>query len=695
MKNFDQSTIKLEETHQSLAAKALIPLLDALNWKGDNDKLLQSLVNQEENMDIDDLINTMANLNLKHSRTRHVRGKQIDTRSLPVLLVNKGNFIVMINKGDHQALVYDAAKEIYTNIDLGQLRGDAYTFQYVGDMSDTLLHQQNNWFSKLIFRFRNSLKTLVGLTFSMTILDLLIPFFIILLYDQIGRTINENRLMWLFVGVVLYFSATVTLSYFRTAITNYISVRMGNVISQSIFRQLLYLTPGYTETATVSSQINRIKDFENLKRFTNSGIFMNVLELGFSAIYILVILILGGWVGFVPIVTLIAVLLLGVIMRPFHKVRMESTSETRAESQLNSLEILKNASEIKTSGMKDHWIQRNQAIGAKSIYSEYVQSGYVAGSNNLIYFVTNASAIIVIYGCMLQIFAGTMSTGALMGILLIYWKVLASIRVSSSLLVQVNGLTKSIGQINRFMKLPLDTTLNANTVATKAVQGKVSFQDVSIRYKQTSKAALININFLVNPGEILGITGHDGAGKTTILKLILGMYIPQGGRIVIDSNNIKQLEPLSLRQSISYAPERDMIFSGTIRSNFRNVNPSITDQRIHEIAEMTGLSKYFEKFGYTLDTEFTEFLLDDLSPSFKKIFCLTRMIGRDVKLYLVDEPENHLDKKELENMMDILVSLSKDNQATVVISTKNEQILKCCQKIVTLNQGRVSQTVTG
>jgi ATP-binding cassette subfamily C protein/ATP-binding cassette subfamily C protein LapB len=691
MKNFENNQQNDEAIHKSLAAKSLIPLLDALNWKGDNDKLMQSMVNQEENMDIDDLLDTLSNLNLKHHRTKHILGKQIDKRSLPIFLVCKDNYFIIINIGEEQALVYDVTLGVYTKQNKDQLKGDAYTFKYVGDMSDSLLNQQKEWFSKLIMRFSRPLKTLVGLTFIMTLLDLLIPFFVTMLYSQIGQTGGDKRLVLLLIGVLLYFTATISLSYYRSSITNYISVRMGNIISQQIFRQLLYLTPGYTETATISSQINRIKDFENLKRFTNSGIFVNTLELCFSGIYIIAIFVMGGWVGVIPIITLAIVLLLGVVMRPFHKNRMEKTSEAKAESQLNSLEILKSADEIKISGMKEHWIHRNNTLRAKSIYSDYIQSGYIATSNNLIYFITNASVVVLIYGCILKVFEGSMSIGALMGVILIYWKVLSSIRSASSLLVQLNGLTKSVNQINRFMKLPLDTNLRANMVATKAVQGKVWFQDVSIRYKQTSKAALININFLVNPGEILGITGHDGAGKTTILKLILGMYIPQGGRIVIDSNNIKQLEPLTLRQSISYAPERDMLFSGTIRSNFRSVCPSITDQRISEIAELTGLSSYMERFGYTLDTEITPDLMDDFSPSFKKIFCITRMLARNVKLYLVDEPENYLDKEELEKIINVLTDLSKMNKATVIISSKHDQVLKCCQKVVTLNQGRVSQ----
>ncbi len=636
-------------------------------------------------MTTDDLIDTMANLHFKHQRIVNQKSINLDKRMLPILLVKGEEHYLIIKMDDSVALVFDGSKGRFVKKTLTKLKGDIYSFKYVGELSDSLMHKQNNWFTKLILRFTKSFKLMTFLTMIMTFLDLLIPLFIILIYGQIGS--NDNLPVLIF-GVVLYFTSSMILEYLRAVITNYISVRMGTVISQQTFRQLLYLTPSYTETASVSSQVSRIKDFENLKRFTNSGIFINILELGFSIIYIAAMFFMGGWIGVVPIVTFIIVSILGVAMRPFHKVKMEQSSIARSERQGNLLEILKNSEEIKVSGMKDHWINRTKEFSGKSIFKNYNQSNFVSASNNLIYFITNASVMVVIYGGVLRVFDGKLSMGGLIGIILLYWKVLASIRATTSLFVQVSGLTKSINQINRFMKLPQDTNLKSNMVLTKDIKGQILFKDVSIRYNKTSKAALVNVNFKVGNGEILGIRGHDGSGKTTILKLILGMYLPQGGRIIIDNNNIKQLEPLTLRQSVSYSPERDMVFLGSIRSNFKNVNPSITDKQIDGIIHETNLIKYFKWFNYNLDTVIDEKMMSEMSPSFKKILCLSRLLARDVNIYLIDEPENHLDKEELTRVIEIIHELSNRNKTVVVVS-KNESVLSCCDNVITLNQGRL------
>lgn len=681
--------IKYNEHENSQAAKILIPLLDALHWNGNQNKIMQSMVNQEETMNENELIDTMANLNYKHFHMGHVKIKDIDERNLPLMLISGENFYVILNKNDDSAMVFEGESGTYKNISVKNLHGEVYGFTYASELSDSLIHEQNHWFSKLLARFKGSLKSLIVISLLLALLDLLIPLFVILIYDQIGSYQELKSLLILLAGVFLYFFSSMLLEAYRHRITNYVSVRTGSIISGQTFRKLMYLPPSYMETASVSAQINRVKDFENLKNFVKSGLFINVLDLVFSIVYIVAIFLLAGWIGVIPIITFLLVFVFGMIMRPYNKNNVDSLKNAKAEQNRSLLEILKNTREIKYSGMKDHWLDRHKELEGSSILKNYEQGKFVATTNNVIFFITNVSVLFLIYGGVQQVFEGKLSMGGLIGIILLYWKILASIRSSSSFLVQMNGLTRSIEQINRFMKLPQDTSLKENMLLTKDIKGEIDFQDVSIRYSKTTKAALINVNFHLEPGHILGLTGHDGAGKSTILKTILGMYIPQGGRILIDKSNLKQLEPLSLRQNISYAPERDVLLEGTIRSNFKCINPSIGDEEILKIISKTDLKTYFERFNFNLDTKLTKTMLAEISPSFKKMFCITRLLARDVKLYLIDEPENHLNHEELEKISHLFQSIAKEKGATVILVSKSEMILRGCNQVIKLNQGRV------
>lgn len=687
----------LDDNHSSIftpktnASKLLIPLLDSLNWQGKDSRIAEAIVGEADYLDMTLLIETMANLNFRYKEIHKVNAEKLDPRLYPLIISNLESTDLLVKSDGDMGLIYDTSKELYLQKPLKHIYGTAYIFQYAEDMKDSLIHQQNNWFNKLLYRFKDSLSSMILLSFFMTILNLIIPFFIIMIYDQISTSGENKALIITFSGVILYVISSGFLDYLRNQVINYVSTRMGFIISLQTFTRLLYLSPSYTETASINSQVNRIKDFENLKRFVTSGIFINLIELVFSTIYVIAIFYLAGWLGIIPIITLIVVMLLGFIMRPFHKIKMESLSETAAQKQQNLIEILKNRDEIKVSGLKDNWIKRNEDILSENIYNAYELSNYVNMTNSISYFITNASVLIIIYNGIIQVFNGKMTMGILIGVMMLYWKVLNSIRGAFSLTVQVNGLLKSIAQINRFMKLPQDSNLKTSMAPTNPIKGKVKFVDVSLKYNQSSNPALLGVNFSVQAGEILGIHGHDGAGKTTILKLILAMYKPQGGRVILDNTNIKQLEPLSLRQSISYSSEKDMIFTGTIRDNFKYYNPTISDDQLLDLIKSTALDKYMTRYNFTLDTLLSDNQISDLSMSFKKLFNLTRMLTRDVKLYLIDEPENYLNHEEIQNFISLITKLSRHKYATVIISTKDESILDCCDQVVKLNQGRIQK----
>lgn len=677
------------EVGKSPAAKVLTPLLDALNWQGDRNRVIEALTEPESTMTRDGLIETMANLHFKTETVHRVKGRDISKELLPVLIVKKEKHCLILNIVNDEFLVFDGELGAYVTMARKEIHGDLYSFQYADDLTGTLVHQQRNWFNKLIYRFGSSIKSVIVLTFLITCLDLLIPVLIVLVYDQIASQGTLAALLTTYAGALLYLASSYVLGYYRSRVLNYISTRMGVIISTQTFTRLMYLSPSYTETASVSSQINRIKDFENLKRFVTSDVFIDLLELIFSAIYVIAIFVLAGWIGFFPIITFLVVVLLGMIMRPFHRIRMEKSSETSGKRQQSLIEILKNSEEIKATGLESEWIDRYKGLSSANILSGYDLSDYVNITKSISYFITNASVLAVVYFGVLRILDGKMTMGILIGVILLYWKVLSSIRGAFNLSVQVSGLLKSVAQINRFMNLPQDTNLQSNMVATKKIKGIIKFKDVSIRYSKNANPALLKVNFETSPGKMFGITGHDGAGKTTILKLMLGMYKPQVGRILVDGNNIKQLEPLSLRKSIGYAPERDVIFSGTIRENFTSFNAQLSDDRIEEISKLTGLGAYMESLDYTLDTVLSDRDINKASMSFKKLFNITRALARDVNLYIIDEPENYLRQDEIQRIISIFEDKAKMDGACIVISTKNGELLSACDEVIKLNQGRI------
>lgn len=664
----------------------VIPLIDALKWKGSTHRLNESLARSDEFFSIDNMVETMTNLKFLHYDLGIIKGEKINGNYLPLIVEKVDYGMIVLKIVEDKALIFDGSDGTYKQIDLSKINGRGHFFL---SSTDSYEGKDKNWFTKLVYRFKKSLIQISLLTLLMTLLDLAIPGFVVIIYGQVAKAENIKILIMIGFGISVYVGASLILGYLRSKITDYISARMGSIISLETYTRLLYLSPNYTETASVSSQINRIKDFENLKRFVTSGIFLNSIDLIFSLIYLIVIFLLGGWLVYVPLITFIIIIVMGIMLRPIHKLKSESLSEKANQKQQILIEILKNAETIRMSNAKNNWIKKYKKLNADHIYSKFQLADYVNLTNSISYFVCNASVLVFIYGGVLRVFDKSMTMGALIGLLMLYWKVIASIRGSFSLFVQVNGLVKSINQINRFMNLPQDSQVDDGKKPAKPMKGNIIFKDISIRYSQSSSSALSAINLQVNSKDIFGIYGHDGSGKTTILKLILGMYKPQIGRILIDGVNIRQLEPLSLRQSISYSPEYSTLISGKLRDNFIFYNPSISDNEIEYLMDKTGLKSYMDNWGITLDTILSERAISELPQTLKKLFSITRMLCRDVKLYLLDEPENYLSKSEIEKVMNVIKEKSIHENATFVITTKSEEVLSYCSKLIQIDNGKL------
>ncbi len=161
-----------------------------------------------------------------------------------------------------------------------------------------------------------------------------------------------------------------------------------------------------------------------------------------------------------------------------------------------------------------------------------------------------------------NVLAQEMTMGALVACMILVWRVLAPLRSGFVVMLQVERINKSVLQVDRLMNLDIEQHTESLLTLNRELRGDVEFSQVSIRYMSDAHPALLGVSFSVSHGEVLAIAGHDGAGKSTILKLIMGLYRPQAGRIALDNTSLRQMDPLSLRRSIGYAPQTPQFFMG-------------------------------------------------------------------------------------------------------------------------------------
>jgi ATP-binding cassette subfamily C protein LapB len=254
---------------------------------------------------------------------------------------------------------------------------------------------------------------------------------------------------------------------------------------------------------------------------------------------------------------------------------------------------------------------------------------------------------------------------------------------------RIEQLKNSIAQVNRLMNIAVERTPHVLKKPIDHLDGHIKLSNIGLRYNKDIEPVFVGLNLDVKAGEIIAITGGNGSGKTTILKLINGLYKPQAGNIRIDGIDIRQLEPIELRHYIAYLPQNPDFFEGTIRENLHLANPLCTDQDINNALEKANALDDVNDLENGLDTEIcgNNFIL----PSgFAYRLNFARILLKDSNILLLDElPNASLNSSTGESYQN-LIKESKGVR-TVFFVTHRDDYLKMADKVIVLRAGKKPQ----
>ena len=668
-------------------AKCLMPLLDALGWRGERSQLVAALPHLPSEMGVEEFLNTMANLRFE-GRTVSMRSDQIDSRLMPCFFVpEKGPAYVLLARGDGQDLIFDGQNGEYRHTQITRHDGKMIVFKAMRAGEDGFLRPQTKWFSKVFRRFSQVLVQGGVLTLILTLFAAAAPGFVMLVYDQVLASNSVETLYYLGIGAALYVTADTGVRFLRSRLFRFVSVRLGNITGNEVLRRILYLPSAYTESATLGRQISRIKDFETVREFFAGQAVTAIFELPFVVVLIVVLFMIGGSVAWVPVVAIVLFALFGLVMMPVVRRSNTATAQAVSERQAFLVELLTGFEPIKWAAATHLWADRYRKFSAEASmenFSANVINGFV---NTFSYVLVMSAGLLTMLISVFQIKAGIMSVGALMASMILVWRILGPLRAGFTVLTQLGRINRSIVQIDRLMSMPLENIHQTTLAQFEGIKGRIEFANVAIRYSADLSPAIVGVNFHIDPGETLVVLGHDGAGKSTVLKLILGLYTPQVGRVLIDNVNVRQLDMSAYRRAVGYAPQGGCLFYGSVAQNMRLAHADASDEAIRDAATKAGLLDEVEELHEGFETRIGHHKAAQLSASFQRRLSVARTYVNNPKLMIFDEPETGLSYSELDDLAETLAN--NKGETTTIIATNHNLFIPDADKILWLEKGRV------
>lgn len=674
-------------------AACILPLLQALHWDGDLVHVAESLPHFADSLDLTDLLNVMANMGYA-STSEELRPSRMDPRLMPCLFLPEGEFsmaMVLVRPSDDEPgklVAFDSTSRSYVTIPPPDHAGRVYLFRRLGEDERVELEEApRNFVGMVLNRFKPLFGQMLFASLASNLLVLATPLFTMAIYDKYLPTGAFGILVALLAGVVVAVAGDFAIRNIRARMIAYIGARLDHLLGLAIFRRLLLLAPPYTELANPNAQIARLRDFELVREFFTGPLATTLAEAPFVIIFLVVMGMLSGPLVAVPAAALVVFLLIAHFARPVVERRVVASTRAASRRQEFLVEALSKPRAIKESGAEQVWRDRYRDLSAEGGLKSHQAAQALAIVSSMSQAIVVLTGLLTLGWGVLRVLEGAMTVGALMASMMMVWWILRPLQTAFSLFSQIERVQASVGQINRLMHVRPERVGTPAVQSQPRLSGRLTLNNVSLRYHPDADPAVLGVSFQVEPGEVVALIGPNGCGKSTVLKLVLGLYRPQTGAVQLDNIDIRQLDPIELRRAIAYVPQQPEMFFGTVAQNLRLVRPIATEAELRWACQEAGVLEEIEALERGFETRLGDGKTDRVSSSLRQRLSLARAYLKRAPITLMDEPASGLDFMADRNFMVTLERMR--GHSTVLLVTHRPSHLKLADKIVVMHQGQV------
>jgi ATP-binding cassette subfamily C protein LapB len=628
----------------------------------------------------------------------HFRSK-IVTRSLKdlsplllpcILILRGGRSCVLVGLDKEGASVYfPEDKKTPQTIATAEL-GELYTgkliliahrpVQKVGATNEPL-----QWFWDTL-RVFSSIYTQVILASALINIFLLAgTLFAMNIYDRVLPNKAFDTLFVLSVGILVIYMFDFLLRMLRGYFIDIAGKNADVLLGSFLYERILGLQFKH-RPVSAGGLAHYLREFEGVREFFSSTTIVSLVDIPFAILFLVAIGMISLSMVIVPIVAIILILIMSAVMQPSMKGSVKnllSQMEYKHGILMESLSGLETVKSMNAEGRMLHkWEESvsGTALAANKVYYMTLLS------NNAIFFVQNAAYVLLIVIGVYEVAAGNLSVGGLIAATILTTRAIASMGSVVGLTARFNQAYAALKMLDIIVNLPAERSRTMRYIHRTKLEGDIDFVDVEFSYPGQKLKALKNITFKIKAGEKVAIIGRMGSGKTTIEKLILGLYQPDEGTLLIDGIDSRQLDPVEIRSSIGYVPQEIYLFRGTVRENIAIASASFDDAAILAASKIAGVDDFVRQHPMGYDMPIGEGG-SGLSGGQRQSIAVARALLHDPTMLLLDEPSASMDPESEYLFIKRLEEHIPDK--TLLVITHRNSVLTLVDRILVIDKGRV------
>lgn len=544
---------------------------------------------------------------------------------------------------------------------------------------------KRHWFWAVVFENRRLYRDALVAAVLINIFALVMPLFTMNVYDRVVPN-NAIETLWVMtIGIGLSIIFNFILTSVRAHVVDTASKKIDIKLSARIMERVLDLRME-SKPVSVGSFAANLRSFESVRDFIASASLTTLVDLPFVFLFLAVLGWISPYMVIPPAIAIVIILVVSFISQARMGRLINETFQASAQRNANLVESLAGLETVKSLNaqgeMQRRWESSTEflaRLGARIKLLSSVTVSFVQAAQQLV-----TVSVIIIGAFLVQ--DAALSLGGIIASSMIAGRCLAPLGQVAGLMMQYQHARTSLASIDNYMQMPVERPEDRNFVPRPFLKGAIEFRDVSFTYPEASQPSLSNISFRLKAGEKVGIIGRIGSGKTTLHKLILGLYEPTEGKVLLDGVDIKQIDPADLRRTIGHVPQDPVLFYGTLKQNLLMAAPFATDAKMLHVARIAGIDELASTHPDGYDMMISE-RGDSLSGGQRQSVAVARALINDPAVLLLDEPSSNMDNQSESALRRRLKDVTRDK--TLVLVTHRTALLELVDRLIVMDRGRI------
>ncbi|MFA0027102.1 type I secretion system permease/ATPase [Vibrio breoganii] len=623
--------------------------------------------------------------------------KKVSDLVLPAVLLTGENEACVLLSVDHEKgqaeIVGRDTGFVATTVTLKDLEEDysgryfliKKQFRFDQRSPEILKTRKGHWFWGTLKESRSIYRDVLIASILINIFAIATPLFTRIVYDKVVPNLAFESLWVLASGIVVIFIFDLLLKSLRSYFIDVAGKKSDIIISSKLFSKVMGIRME-ARPPSVGAFARHLQEFESIREFFTSATIAALIDLPFAVLFLVVIWLIAGNVVLVPIVCVTLLILHSLLIQRPLRNSIEEGSRLASQKYANLIEALSGLESLKMFGAQSQFQYRwEEAVAHMANWN--IKSRRITDSvQNSAGFLQQSSNVGMLIMGVYLISEGELTMGGLIAATMLSGRAIGPLVQVALLSTRYNQAKSSMTIIEQVMSMPDEQEEDKRYIHRPVLQGKIELDKVTFNYPDAPVSSIRDVSLTIQPGEKVAIIGRIGSGKTTLERLIMGLYKPTEGHVRIDDTDIQQLHHTDVRSNIGCVPQDITLFYGSIRDNITLGKQLAEDNEVMIAAKRAGVTEFTMKDPAGLERQVGEGGLL-LSGGQRQAVAVARALLGRPPILLLDEPTSAMDNRAEALFKNELKNLS--NEETLVLITHKTSMLEVVDRLIVMSAGSV------